>query len=114
MLALIIFIMFSATLTILNFLFIKKLKVTNKNKIKHKLIYFSINIVTTTIIAFFYINFQNAILKRYFDIDESTNGGFIITLMAIILLNSILNLFIIKIYIKKISKSSEIELIGKE
>ncbi|GAA4138882.1 hypothetical protein GCM10022250_37990 [Flavobacterium chungbukense] len=99
---------------VLNLLFIKKLKIINKNKAKHKLIFFLINIITIAVITFFYIKFQFTILKKYFEIDESTNGGIIITLMAIILLNSLLNIFIIKIYIKKISKSSEIELIGKE
>lgn len=114
MLGIIILIMLFAMMVFLNLLFIKKLKVINKNEAKHKLIFFFINIISIATIAFFYIKFQNAILKKYFEIDESTNGSVLITLMAILFLNSILNIFIIKIYIKKISKSSEIELIGKE
>lgn len=114
MLGFLILIMLFAMLTIPNLLFIKKLKVINKNTAKHKLMFLFINIIAIAFITFFYIKFQNIILKKYFEIDENTNGGVIITLLAIILLNSLLNIFIIKIYIKKISKSNEIELIGKE
>lgn len=96
--------------------FIKKLKGINENKTKHKLVFFLINIITVLVIAFSYINFQNAILinQLHLDINIMTNGGIVTTMVAIFLLNCLLNIFIIKIYIKKISKSSEIELIGKE
>lgn len=112
----IILILFSGTITVFNLLFIKRLKVINKNKAKHKLIYFFISIITLISTTFFYIRFQNGVLKNilHFNIDETTNGGILITLIGIVILNILLNIFISRIYFKKLNKIKEIESIGTE
>ncbi|SEN87502.1 hypothetical protein SAMN05444671_2321 [Flavobacterium sp. CF108] len=103
-------------ITILNLLFIKNLKNNNKNQIRHKLIFVLISIVLLALVITFYLFIQNAVLidLMHLDIDDITNGGRVITLLIIILLNSILNIFISRIYLRKINKTNEIELIGKE
>lgn len=113
-------VLFLATILYPNFVFFKGLKETKKNHYKHKLFYFLISIVISCSIVFVI-----AAMMVYWNLFKVLNlgpylNGYLsrIIFETIIFCPSILvNIYIAKFYLKRISKTKkekEIELIGIE
>jgi len=112
---------FLIIITISTILFIKRQKKIGINFFKYKLIYFSLCLVSIASIFVLYFTFQTIILIDIFKlkIDNNTYINRITTMIMIIILNIIVNLYVLKFYSKRIylkerKKIYEIDLIGEE
>jgi len=95
-----------------NIMFSKKLKDTNGNHFKLKIIFFFSCIIAIVFIAFFI--FESSILIDVLKLEINDTYAERIGKLSIILpLNIIANYFLAKFYLKK-KRTNEIELIGKE
>lgn len=103
-----------------NVIFFKELKLTPKNYFKYKLIYFLISVfIPCSIFIFCGLITLKTPINDFFRMEiDQKNYFFRIVFACIFFPPSILiNIYISKIYIKRISKTknkNEIELIGKE
>ncbi|MES2575411.1 MAG: hypothetical protein V4572_10750 [Bacteroidota bacterium] len=120
-LGVIFLILFLTIITISIVLFQKRLKKIGTNYFIYKLIYALSCFVSVITILMFYFIFQNGVLidlfKLKIDTDSSTNR--ITSMTIVMILNIIVNFHVLKsyskrIYLRKITKEDEIELIGKE
>jgi hypothetical protein len=104
------------SIIVFNFLFIKKIKKISKNQLKHILIFFFISIGNLFIGTASCICFQIYILmnRLQLNIDDNSSEARIVLLLSVTLVSCLLNTFILKIYLKKLYKPNEIELIGTE
>lgn len=104
-----------------NIIFIRKINRSNNSHYKHKIFFFLISIVSISAIMIVAALFQNAILIDYFKItmDIESYQYRIIIMTAILIINIIANVTLLKLYLKRRERKSknkinEIELIGKE
>jgi len=108
-------------MTFTNVVFIRKINRTNSLHYKYKIFFFLISIACIFTIMILAVLFQNVVLIDYFKITADIESyQYRIVLMTIILLiNSIANFTLLKLYLKRReiksnNKINEIELIGKE
>lgn len=104
-----------------NVIFIRKINRTNNNHYKYKIFFFLITIASICAIMIIGALFQNMILIDYFEITINIDGYQyrIIAMTVLIILNSIANFTLLKLYLKRRERKSknkinEIELIGRE
>ena len=103
-----------------NFIFFKELKKTEKKHFKHKLFYLLISIFFPCFIVFIIaaILTSPALIEMSdLKINISNNINRLIFGSSILITSILINLYIAKFYLKRISntkKENEIELIGKE
>ncbi|KFF04261.1 hypothetical protein B0A68_13915 [Flavobacterium reichenbachii] len=117
----IFFILLLLMIILPNYLFQRKLKLTDLSYFKYKAIYLVISISSLILVFVFFYYLKEYFLKYYFELNTNNKNEYeankarTITVSIVLLLNSVLNIYFAKFYLKRISKTkNEIELIGKE
>lgn len=104
-----------AVLLSTNIFFYRKLKKINKGQLKHILLYFFFSITSMFIIAILYYFFENYILLNLFG--NTFHASITERIIKFVVLFSSFiwgSLYFSKFYINRLTKTNEIELIGKE
>ena len=115
-LGVIFLILFLLVLTISNVAFYRGINKAGNKDYKHMVSFFFICIITPAIIFIFYFIFETSVLIDVlkFEITDTYTER-IAKLSVILPLNIIVNYFLVKLYLRKITKNkNEIELIGTE
>lgn len=115
-LGIIVLVLFFGIMALSYFFFLKELKNKHKNRtFKNKLIGFLICLVSPVVIILAYFCFEYFFLMDILKL-EMANSHIerILKTSLIFTLNSILNFYLLKFYLRKINKLNEIELIGTE
>lgn len=98
-----------------NIMFSRKLKNSDGNHFKLKIIFFFSCIITITLVFIAFFIFESSLDIAISKLRIENEYAQRITKLLIILpLNSIANYFLAKFYLKKTKRTNEIELIGKE